>query len=306
MGAAEVGAPPKFPDVADFDGSWHFCRLMYRSVRSQQRGLGWGTDYPYADINFSIRLSELTKTRSACRTASPTTSWSVPPIPSVFQCPFVMASDPRQRRLLAGGCRAAARLPAEGRLPLGRRLLGAVGVGGVRRRDRQGVAAGEFPIKEIGLDHPIYRTLFRCLDSAGAVDAVLAHDRRRTSEMDDYARKAHMAAIIDQAGPHHGADDAQHRHRRLVGARRRRPAVLLPVLTERLRGRPERRALCADPTDADDPPCPRPSRSYAAAGGLGDVAAQEWERYRGWGGRRNPAALPDRRPASTAASTSAG
>ena len=36
----EVGAPPKFPNVTDFDGSWHFCRLMYRSVRSQQRGLG--------------------------------------------------------------------------------------------------------------------------------------------------------------------------------------------------------------------------------------------------------------------------
>src|SRR6187549_722413 len=34
----EVGAPPKFPNVSDFDGSWHFCRLMYRSVRSQQRG----------------------------------------------------------------------------------------------------------------------------------------------------------------------------------------------------------------------------------------------------------------------------
>ena len=59
----EVGAPPKFPNVSDFDGSWHFCRLMYRQVRSQQRGLGWGTDYPNADINFSIRLSELTKTQ---------------------------------------------------------------------------------------------------------------------------------------------------------------------------------------------------------------------------------------------------
>ena len=31
-------------------------------MRAQQRGMGWGTDYPYADINFSIRLSEMTKT----------------------------------------------------------------------------------------------------------------------------------------------------------------------------------------------------------------------------------------------------
>jgi hypothetical protein len=80
----EVGAPPKFPTVADFDGSWHFCRLMYRSVRSQQRGLGWGTDYPNADINFSIRLSELTKTRSGCSPASRITSWCGRPIPNCF------------------------------------------------------------------------------------------------------------------------------------------------------------------------------------------------------------------------------
>ena len=34
---------------------------ILESALSQQRGLGWGTDYPNADINFSIRLSELTK-----------------------------------------------------------------------------------------------------------------------------------------------------------------------------------------------------------------------------------------------------
>ena len=26
------------------------------AVRAQQRGMGWGTDYPFADINFSTRL----------------------------------------------------------------------------------------------------------------------------------------------------------------------------------------------------------------------------------------------------------
>ena len=64
-GGGEVGAPPKFPNVTDFDGSWHFCRLMYRSVRSQQRGLGWGTDYPYADINFRSACPSLPRRTSA-------------------------------------------------------------------------------------------------------------------------------------------------------------------------------------------------------------------------------------------------
>ena len=91
---SEAGAPPKFPEVADFDGSWHFCRLMYRQVRSQQRGLGWGTDYPYADINFSIRLSELTKTTVGRRDAEPNHLVVRPTDPELFSCPFVMASDP--------------------------------------------------------------------------------------------------------------------------------------------------------------------------------------------------------------------
>jgi hypothetical protein len=36
---------------------------MYTSSVREEGGQGWSTDYPDADINFSIRLSELTKTR---------------------------------------------------------------------------------------------------------------------------------------------------------------------------------------------------------------------------------------------------
>src|SRR5215208_4992120 len=90
----EVGAPPKFPTPTDFDGSWHFCRLMYRQVRAQQRDLGWGTDYPNADINFSIRLAELTKTQVGQYQNGPNHLVFRPTDPELCQCPFVMASDP--------------------------------------------------------------------------------------------------------------------------------------------------------------------------------------------------------------------
>jgi hypothetical protein len=52
---------PRFATAADFDGSFIYCRGFYRSVRSEPSGSGWGTDYPGADNNFSIRLGELTK-----------------------------------------------------------------------------------------------------------------------------------------------------------------------------------------------------------------------------------------------------
>jgi hypothetical protein len=51
-------APATMPEA-----SFTFCRLAYRSVRFEQSGIGWQTDYPYAEINLMTRLSELTRTR---------------------------------------------------------------------------------------------------------------------------------------------------------------------------------------------------------------------------------------------------
>ena len=45
------------------DGNFVVCRLAYRQVRREQSGIGWMTDYPYAEINLTTRFSELTKTR---------------------------------------------------------------------------------------------------------------------------------------------------------------------------------------------------------------------------------------------------
>jgi hypothetical protein len=52
--------PPKWATPADFDGSFVYCRGFFNSVRYEQSGSGWNTDYPGADNNFSVRLMELT------------------------------------------------------------------------------------------------------------------------------------------------------------------------------------------------------------------------------------------------------
>lgn len=75
------------PGVAteeSFDGAWHFCRLAYR-------GRGWSTDYPDAEYNFSIRLSELTKTTVGRAPGGQVKPLIVRPADeALFQCPFVM------------------------------------------------------------------------------------------------------------------------------------------------------------------------------------------------------------------------
>ena len=52
----------KSPTPETFDGAFNFCRVMF-SYSNMGDGGGWLVDYPRADLNLSIRLSELTKTR---------------------------------------------------------------------------------------------------------------------------------------------------------------------------------------------------------------------------------------------------
>jgi hypothetical protein len=87
--------PPKFPTATTYDGNFHFCRAMFTSDRREKQG--WSTDYPGADLNFSVRLAELTKVRV---TFTPEGDERVPDAVVVqltddwlFQCPFVLMED---------------------------------------------------------------------------------------------------------------------------------------------------------------------------------------------------------------------
>ena len=57
------GGPPKWAARANFDGSFNYCRGFYSSSRPEAGGMGWWTDYPGADNNFSVRLAERTLVR---------------------------------------------------------------------------------------------------------------------------------------------------------------------------------------------------------------------------------------------------
>src|SRR4029450_13155498 len=50
------------PTPQSFDGAFNFCRVAF-PYSNMGDGGGWLVDYPRADINLSIRLAELTKTR---------------------------------------------------------------------------------------------------------------------------------------------------------------------------------------------------------------------------------------------------
>ena len=89
------GEPPRFATPALKDGGFHFCRLMYDSSHREQGGQGWRTDYPGADINFSIRFAELTKTAVSINGEGDPEYFVVRASgdDNIFHCPFVHIED---------------------------------------------------------------------------------------------------------------------------------------------------------------------------------------------------------------------
>lgn len=46
----EGSFPPRWPPARMPDSSFVLCRLAYSQVRAEPSGIGWQTDYPYAEI----------------------------------------------------------------------------------------------------------------------------------------------------------------------------------------------------------------------------------------------------------------
>ena len=81
------------PDAQSFTGSFTFCRIAFRGGYGGDGG-GWGVDYPRADQNLPIRLSELTKAAvSFDESSTPNYVVILATEPELFKCPFVAITN---------------------------------------------------------------------------------------------------------------------------------------------------------------------------------------------------------------------
>ena len=85
---------PRLVPPGSYTGSFLFCRISFRNQAGGDGG-GWNVDYPRSDVNLSFRLAELTKTP-----ISHDASGEIRHIiirltdPELYQCPFVMMTEP--------------------------------------------------------------------------------------------------------------------------------------------------------------------------------------------------------------------
>lgn len=199
----EGGAPTRYAPAHMPDGSFVVCRLSYRSVRVEPMGIGWQTDYPYAEINFSTRVSELTKTHvSRDDTNTPNYYVVRPTDDALFNCPFIMASDvgtigfrPEEidklrTYLLKGG------------------FLWVDDFWGTRAWEQWSTEIGrvlpawEYPIRDVPMDDPMLRSMFE-LHKIPQITNIQFWRRvqgRTTSERGADSDEVHLRAIRDKHG----------------------------------------------------------------------------------------------------------
>ena len=83
----------KRPEHITWNSDFTFCRLAYRKSNNGDGG-GWGVDYPRADMNLPIRLSELTKAPvNFDESHEPNHVVIQATEDELFKCPFVMMSE---------------------------------------------------------------------------------------------------------------------------------------------------------------------------------------------------------------------
>jgi len=156
--------PPRFPTATSFAGSYNFCRALFSSNRREKRG--WDTDYPGADLNFSTRLSELTKADVRMEHGIGGEDDSADAVvvrltdDALFQCPYIVMEDAGTIYLNSAEIsRLRAYLLKGG-------FLFVSDYHGVPAREQfdeeigRVLPPGRYPIIEIPLSHSIFHTLF--------------------------------------------------------------------------------------------------------------------------------------------------
>jgi hypothetical protein len=199
-GRGAFGPPATFATPADFDGGFQFCRIVFRTDRNGD-GNGWNVDWPRADENLSIRLSELTRVPVSMDGENEPRHLLVRLTDAeLSHCPFVMMTEPGgaffddpeaaglRNYLLKGGFLWADDFWGEYAWAFWEAQL------------RKVLPSASYPIIDVPLDHPIFHEMMR-VDRIPQIPAIdFWEGSRSTSERGADSAVPHVRAINDAHG----------------------------------------------------------------------------------------------------------
>jgi Domain of unknown function (DUF4159) len=153
------GRNARFATAEDYDGSFQFCRVVYRADRNGDGG-DWSVDWPRADENLSIRLSELTKTSVGMDAdGAPKHLLIRLTDPMLFRCPFIMMTEVGSAYLDDSEASQLRDYLLKGGFLWADDFWGQFAWDFWERQLRKALPTGAFPIVDLGLDHPLFHTL---------------------------------------------------------------------------------------------------------------------------------------------------
>jgi len=189
---------PRFAVAEDFDGSFQFCRVVFRQIQGGDGG-DWSVDWPRADENLSIRLSELTKTPVSMDTAgNPRPLLVQLSDPVFFHCPFIMMTEVGNTYLDDVESKNLREYLLKGGFLWVDDFWGEYAWQIWESQIRKVLPSGPYPFVDLPMDHSIFRTMFT-IEKFPQIPSIGAWGGRpgNTSERVD-SKVPHARALVDE------------------------------------------------------------------------------------------------------------
>ena len=181
----------------DVNGTFQFCRIMFNS---NPRGDGgdWSVDWPRADINLSIRLSELTKTTvGRAQTGDPSHLLMRLTDDTLFQCPFIMMTEVGDLYMNQEEVARLREYLLKGGFVWADDFWGPEAWAVWEEEIRRVLPEHEFKMIDVPLDHPVFRSQFEMKNGAPQISAIGNWARGVVSERGPDSAEVHVRAILD-------------------------------------------------------------------------------------------------------------
>jgi hypothetical protein len=192
------GRQAQYAKRGDFDGSFQFCRIVFRRAPYGDGG-GWNADFPRADENLSIRLSELTKTSVGFTgEASPKHLLVNLSSPELFHCPFIMMTEVGALDLDDAEVKGLHEYLQKGGFLWADDFWGSRAWDVFEGQMRKVLPSGAYPIVDLPIEHPIFHELM-AVDHIPQIPSInfWGGPGGRTSERGADSATPHARAILD-------------------------------------------------------------------------------------------------------------
>ena len=187
----------------DVDGSFQFCRIVFNGdFRGDGNGGSWNVDWPRADINLSIRLSELTKTTVGRGSDGDPNHLLMRLTDEVlYQCPFIMMTEVGSASFNEAEAAQLRDYLLKGGFLWADDFWGTYAWQWWEAQVRRVLPAVEYPFVELPADHPLFTSQFRVQKTPQIASINFwASNGRSTSERGFDSAEVHTRAILDDKG----------------------------------------------------------------------------------------------------------